>query len=73
MCIGLRDRAGRRERARQWRQKQENWEIDVMMEGLDQEVAAQVRHKASGGNNVVIDSDNELSQLHSSDFDEMGF
>ena len=35
MCLGLGDRAGRGERARQWRQEQENWEIDVMMKGLD--------------------------------------
>ena len=42
MCLGLGDRAGRGERARQWRQEQENWEIDVMIKGLDQEVEAQV-------------------------------
>ena len=39
-----------------------------MIEGLDQEVEAQVRHEASGDNDVVIDSNSELSQLHSSDF-----
>ena len=73
MCLGLGDRAGRGERARQWRQEQENWEIDVMMEGLDQEVEAQVRREAggSGDNGVVMDSNSELSQLHSSDFEGM--
>jgi hypothetical protein len=70
-CLGLGDRAGRGERARQWRQEQEDWEIDVMMEGLDQEVEAQVRREAGGDNDVVIDSDSELSQLHSSDFEGM--
>jgi hypothetical protein len=39
-----------------------------MMEGLEQEVEAQVRREASGDDNV-IDSDNELSRLHSSDFE----
>jgi hypothetical protein len=44
-----------------------------MIEGLDQEVEAQVRREAGGSNDVIIDSDSELSQLHSSDFDEMEF
>ena len=42
-----------------------------MMEGLDQEVEAQVRHEASSDNDVVIDSDSQLSQLHSSGFEGM--
>ena len=65
-CVGLGNRAGRGERARQWRQEQEDWEVDVMMEGLDEEVEAQVRREAGG--NV---SDSELSQLCSSDFEGM--
>ena len=73
MCLGLGDRAGHRERSRQWRQEQENWEIDVMIEGLDQEVEAQVRRKAggSGDDDVVMDSDSMLSQLHDSNFEGM--
>ena len=75
MCLGLGDRAGRGERARQWRQEQENWEIDVMIEGLDQEVEAQVRREvvSSSNNDVVINSNSELSQLQSSDFEGMEF
>ena len=41
-----------------------------MIEGLDQEVEAQVRREA-GDNDVVIDSNSELSQLRSSDFEGM--
>ncbi len=41
-CIGLENRAGRGERARQWRQEQEDWEVDIMMEGLDKGAEAQV-------------------------------
>ena len=63
-CLGLGDRAGRGERSRQWRQEQEDWEVDVVMEGLEE---------VSGDNDVVIDSDSELSQLQSSDFEGMGF
>ena len=37
------------------------------MEGIQQEVEAQLQHEP-GDNNVHIDSDSELSQLHSSDF-----
>jgi hypothetical protein len=44
-----------------------------MIEGLDQEVEAQVRREAGGDNDVVIDSNSELSQLHSSDVEEMEF
>ena len=45
-----------------------------MIEGLDQEVEAQVRHEASdSNNNVDIDSDSKLLQLHSSDFEGMEF
>ena len=40
-----------------------------MIEGLDKEVEAQVRREASGSDNVDIDSDSELSQLYSSDFE----
>ena len=65
---GLRDRAGRGERARQWRQEQEAWEVDVMMEAIEQEVEAQVRREAGDGD-VDIDSDSELSLLQSSDFE----
>ncbi|PMD17882.1 hypothetical protein NA56DRAFT_691576 [Hyaloscypha hepaticicola] len=67
-CIGLENRAGRGERARQWRQEQEDWEVDVMMEGLDKEAEAQVQREA-GNNNVDMDSDSELSQLRSSDLE----
>ena len=42
-----------------------------MMEGLDEEVEAQVRREAGGDDSVDIDSDSELSQLHSSDFEGM--
>ena len=70
-CVGLENRAGRGERARQWRQEQEDWEVDVMIEGLDEEVEAQVRREAGGDDSVDIDSDSELSQLHSSDFEGM--
>ena len=42
-----------------------------MMEGLDQEVEAQVRREAGSDNDVVMGSDCELSQLHSSDFEGM--
>ena len=38
--IGLENRAGRGEHARQWRQEQEDREVDVMIEGLDEEVEA---------------------------------
>jgi hypothetical protein len=69
-CTGLRDRAGRGERARQWRQEQEAWEEDVMMEAIEQEVEAQVRREAGDGD-VDIDSDSELSLLQSSDFEGM--
>ncbi len=41
-CVGLENRARRGERARQWGQEQEDWEVDVMIEGLDEEVEAQV-------------------------------
>ncbi len=48
-----------------------------MIEGLDQEVEAQVRHNdkagGSGDNDIVINSDSELSQLHSSDFKGIEF
>jgi hypothetical protein len=54
MCLGLGDRAGRRERARQWRQEQEDWEIDVMIEGLDQEVEAQVRREAVAATTTLL-------------------
>lgn len=67
-CIGLENRAGRGERARQWRQEQEDWEVDVMMEGLGKEAEAQVQREASN-NNVDMDSDSELSQLRSSDLE----
>ena len=40
-----------------------------MIEGLDKEVEAQVRREAGGDDNVNIDSDSELSQLRSSDFE----
>ena len=40
-----------------------------MIEGLDEEVEAQVRREASGDDNVNIDSDSELLQLRSSDFE----
>ena len=63
-CVGLGNRAGRGERARQWRQEQE--EVDIMIEGLDEEVETQVRREAGG--NI---SDSELSQLCSSDFEGM--
>ena len=65
-CLALGNRAGRGERA--GRQEQEDWELDIMIEGIDQEVEAQVRHEAAGGDgdSEVGDSDNELSQLHSS-------
>ena len=74
-CLGLGDRARRRERAMQWRQEQNDWELDVTMEWLNDEVEAQVRHEACGGddNDVIINSDSELSQLHSSDFEGMEF
>ena len=69
-CIGLANRAGRGERARQWRQEQEDYELDIMMEGIEQEVEAQVRREALGnGDGDEGDSDSELSQLHSSDFE----
>ncbi len=43
-----------------------------MIEGLDQEVETQVRRETGGSDNdVVIDSNSELSQLHSSDFERM--
>jgi hypothetical protein len=38
------------------------------MEGLNKEVEAQVRREA-GGDDVNMDSDSELSQLYSSDFE----
>ena len=41
-----------------------------MMEGLDEEVEAQVRREAGDGD-VHIDSDSELSLLQSSDFKGM--
>jgi hypothetical protein len=44
-----------------------------MIEGLDKEVEAQVRREAGGDNNIDIDSDSKLSQLHSSDFKGMEF
>ncbi len=47
-----------------------------MMEGLDQEVEAQVRHEAceaGGDDDVNRDSNSEISQLHSSDFEGMEF
>ncbi len=42
-----------------------------MMEGLDEEVEAQVRREASGDDKVDMDGDSELSQLLSSDFEGM--
>jgi hypothetical protein len=68
-CIGLENRAGRGERARQWRQEQEDGEVDIIIEGLDKEVEAQVQQEAGGNNNVDMDSDSELSQLRSSDLE----
>jgi hypothetical protein len=53
-CLGLGDRAGRGERARQWMQEQEDWEVDVMMEGLEKEVEAHVLREAGGDVDVVI-------------------
>jgi hypothetical protein len=47
-----------------------------MIEGLDQEVEAQVRreaYEAGGDDDVDIDSNSEISQLHSSDFEGMEF
>ena len=46
-----------------------------MMEGLDQEVEAQVRREAvsSGDDDVIMNSDSELSQLQSSDFEGKEF
>ena len=38
------------------------------MEGIQQEVEAQLQHKASD-DNVHIDSDSKLLQLYSSDFE----
>ena len=67
ICLRLGNRAGRGERARQWRQEQEDWELDIIME--DQEVEAQVRREVGGGDSS--DSDSELSQLRSSDFEGM--
>ena len=60
MCIGLRGGARRRDRTRQQRQEQ-----DVIIKGLDQEVEAQMRRE----DNVVINSNSELSQLRSNDFE----
>ena len=45
-----------------------------MIEGSDQEVEAQVRREAGGSDDdVYIDSNSEISQLHSSDFEGMKF
>ena len=63
MCVS--GASGRGERARQWRQEHEDQELDVMMEGIQQEVEAQVQREAGGDG----DSDSKLSQLHSSDFE----
>jgi hypothetical protein len=75
-CLGLRDRARRGERARRWQQEQNDCQLDVTMEGLNDEVEAQVQRETGGDNdsnvdNVVIDSDSELSQLRSCDFEGM--
>jgi hypothetical protein len=58
-------------------QEQNDCELDVIMEGLNDEVEAQVRRKAGGNDDdddvddVVMDSDSELSRLQSSDFEGM--
>jgi hypothetical protein len=44
-----------------------------MIEGLDEEVEAQVRREAGDDENVNMDNNSELSQLHSSDFEGMEF
>jgi hypothetical protein len=44
-----------------------------MIEGLDEEVEAQVRREAGDDENVNMDNKSELSQLHSSDFEGMEF
>ena len=44
-----------------------------MIEGLDEEVEAQVQREAGGDDNISIDSDSKLSQLRSSDFEGMEF
>jgi hypothetical protein len=51
------------------RQEQEDWEVDIMMEGLNDEVEAQVQREASSDDNVLVDSNSKLSQLQSSDFE----
>ena len=70
-CIGLGNRTGRSERARQWRQEQEEYELDLLVEGIEQEVEAQVRREAGGDSDSDIggDCDSELSELYSSDFE----
>ena len=67
-CIEA-NRSGRGERARQWRQEQEDWELDIMTESIEQEVEAQVRREAGGDSDHSSDSDSEISQLRSSDFE----
>jgi len=44
--------------------------VDIMMEGLEHEVKAQVRREASD-DDVDMDSDSGLSQLRSGDFEGM--
>jgi hypothetical protein len=44
-----------------------------MIKGLEEEVEAQVRREAGSDDNVDMDNNSELSQLHSSDFEGMEF
>jgi hypothetical protein len=41
------------------------------MDGIKEDVEAQVWCKASGGDDVIINSDRDISQLYSSDFEGM--